>query len=332
MSVKKQKDQNSTEHRHNAHDHHHNHAHSHHGHQHHGHSHLHGHSHGHPSSQGKLRLFISFLISVFILFVEIIGYKHSHSMALLGDAGHVSIDLIAHAMSLFALFLAGVKTTERFPFGLYRIEILVGLFNGLILFAVSLILLFQSFHRLYVPEEIHAIPMLQYSLVGFFANLISLLLLHKFSKSNLNLRSTYLHVLGDLFITIGVIVGSIAIQYTGEQRIDPILGILFSAIILRSTYYLLRETIFILLESYPDRDHVLRHILEIANVETCELCKIWNISTEKKAAMVSISCKRKDNAQKTVKEVRTLLESEFGIEFVSVEVVEMSTNFAITTG
>ncbi|HVG27157.1 MAG TPA: cation diffusion facilitator family transporter [Acidobacteriaceae bacterium] len=194
----------------------------------------------------KLSLALTFL---YILATFIFGLR-AHSLALLSEAGHNVSDFLALALSFFAVFLQGRPATDQRTFGYQRAGVLAGFVNALSLIALSVWLGVEAIHRFAVPITVHPGLMMAVAAAGVVMNGAIAGLLWKFSR-DVNIRSVFLHMLGDTISTAAVIVGGLLIRLTGLQWIDPLLSLLIAAMILWSSWSIVRETLHILLEGTP---------------------------------------------------------------------------------
>ena len=230
------------------------------------------------------------LLTGSILGVEVAGGLISGSLALLSDAGHMLGDLSAVLLSLLALRLAARAADSRRTYGWYRLEILAALANGVLLLAVATGVLLEAFERLRAPQPVDSGLMLGVAIIGLIANGAALVVLHG-SRENLNVRSVFLHVLGDALSSVGVVVGAILIGVTGNTMIDPILSCLIGVIITVGAVALVRESAHILLEGVPphiDSSKVATGIRSVQGVEAVHDLHIWSITSDKIALSAHI--------------------------------------------
>jgi cobalt-zinc-cadmium efflux system protein len=197
------------------------------------------------------RLIFAIILTAITLVAEVIGGIWSNSLALLSDAGHVFLDLFALLLSLGAIKLAAQPSSEQHSYGLHRAEVLASLINGLTVFVMALGILYEGSKRLMSPEEVKTIPMLVIAILGLVANLLAARALHGHSHDDLNVRSAFLHVLGDAAASVGVIAGAILMRYTGWFQADPLISIAIGLLILVGAGRLLREAVHILMEGVP---------------------------------------------------------------------------------
>ncbi|TGL18682.1 cation transporter [Leptospira yanagawae] len=269
-------------------------------------------------------LSLSGLLSIMIFFIEWVGSKESGSLALFADAGHIFADIFAHIISLFALVIASKKPNAKYPFGFHRFEVIAAFLNGLLLIAISIFILYESYLRYYGNADVEAETMLVYSLIGFGINLISAGLLVGVSKTSLNLKSAYLHVLSDLLGTLAVIFGALLIRFTGIKQVDSILSILLGLFILKTSYGIVKESIQILIEadtSEFDKDHLLSHIKVLNGIQSVPKIIVRKLTSGIFSVEIQVAAKENANRDKITFEIHKVLKEEFGVPFVSVEII-----------
>jgi len=205
----------------------------------------------HIDSSISRRLIFAITLTAITLVAEVIGGIWSNSLALLSDAGHVFLDLFALLLSLGAIRLAAQPASERHSYGLHRAEVLASLVNGLTVFVMALGILYEGSKRLIAPEEVRTTPMLVIAVLGLIANLLAARGLHGHAHDDLNVRSAFLHVLGDAAASVGVIAGAVLMRYTGWYQADPLISIAIGLLILVGAGRLLREAVHILMEGVP---------------------------------------------------------------------------------
>ncbi|TGL99388.1 cation diffusion facilitator family transporter [Leptospira jelokensis] len=272
-------------------------------------------------------LSLSGLLSIMIFFIEWVGSKESGSLALFADAGHIFADIFAHLISLFALLVASKKPNAKYPFGFHRFEVIAAFLNGLLLIAISVFILYESYLRYYGNADVEAETMLVYSLIGFGINLISAGLLVGVSKTSLNLKSAYLHVLSDLLGTLAVIFGALLIRFTGIKQVDSILSILLGLFILKTSYGIVKESIQILIEadtSEFDKEHLLAHTKVLDGIHSVPKITVRKLTSGVFSVEMQVAVKENANRDKITFEIHKVLKEEFGVPFVSVEIISAS--------
>jgi cobalt-zinc-cadmium efflux system protein len=211
---------------------------------------------------------------------ELVGGLLTGSLALLSDAWHVFSDILALGLSLSAVGLACRPPTSRHTYGLHRVEVLVALANGGVLVLISLGILWEAYRRLAAPGHINSLPMLVVAVVGLAANGLVALRLGGHSHGDLNLRSAYLHVLGDLLASVGVVIAALVIWLTGWVLVDPIISAGIAVLIIFSAYGILRDSVHILLEGVPagvDLEHVVADLQAVPGVSAVHSVQAWSI-------------------------------------------------------
>ena len=241
------------------------------------------HSHSAPlSSVGSRPLKTVLAIVLVVMAAEVIGGILSNSLALLSDAGHMLVDALALGLSLFAITIARRPATPTKTYGYHRVEIMAALANGTTLILVSLYIFYEAYHRFLDPPAVQTPLMLLVATIGLIANLTGILLLRKVSRSNLNIRAAFWHIIGDTISSVGVIVGGVIILVTGWYIADPIIAVFIGGIILWGAVRLVSESVDILLEAAPKHiqvDKVIQTIKNVSGVDDVHDIHVWTITS-----------------------------------------------------
>ncbi|OIK16369.1 cation transporter [Bacillus sp. MUM 116] len=249
------------------------------GHHHHGHSHGHGHSH----TNNKKALFASFLIIAGFMIVEVVGGILTNSLALLSDAGHMLSDAVSLGLSYFAIKLGERKVTQEKTYGYKRFEIIAAALNGITLIVVALFIFYEAFHRFLAPPEVQSKGMLVISVTGLVVNIIAAWILMKGDKEeNLNVRSAFLHVIGDMLGSVGAIIAALLILFFGWGIADPIASVIVAILIIFSGFRVTKDSFHILMEGAPeqiDMKKVKAALAGIPMVEEVHDLHIWTITS-----------------------------------------------------
>lgn len=280
------------------------------------------HDHRHGSAKA---LTYALVITAAFALVEVVGGLISGSLALLGDAGHMFTDVVALALSLGAALIAGRAATKRHTFGLLRVEILVAFINGIALVGISLLVIYEAINRFYDPVEIDAGIMLLVALIGLGANLIGIKLLHHGSKENLNVRGAFLHMMGDLLSSVGVIVAALLIHFFSWQAADPVISIGIALVIMVSAYRLISQSVSILLESVPshiDVKEVEDAITAVEDVIGVHDLHVWTLTSGIYALSghVVVKDQQVSSCSPVLREIEELLEHRFKIEHTTIQI------------
>jgi cobalt-zinc-cadmium efflux system protein len=277
------------------------------------------HDHAHHASTRSLR--IALWLTGGLLVVEVAGGLVSNSLALLADAGHMLTDVGALALSLFVAWFTLQPGTARRSYGYLRWEILAAFLNGATLLLISAWILFEAVVRLRQPEPVQGGLMLVVAVAGLIVNVIAARVLHPTSKANMNVRGAYLHVLGDLLASVGTVVAAVLISFTGWIIADPLVSFLTTALIIRGSWQLVRESVDILLESTPphiDLDVVRTQMEAIPGIESVHDLHVWSV-TPRMVAMSAHAIVRDSAAhQHALEHVHDAMRL-FGIQHVTVQ-------------
>ncbi|MFY8160735.1 MAG: cation diffusion facilitator family transporter [Candidatus Kapaibacteriota bacterium] len=323
----------STHNHNHDHDHNHNHDHDHDnidyqhlGNKHsHSHSHNHGNHHHHHNVSGK-NLAISVVLNLSITIVQIIGGILSNSLSLLSDALHNLSDGIALWLALVAEKLSNKDANNLRTFGYKRAQIISAFINSFILLFICAYLFYEAYHRIINPEVVDGKLLVFVAIFGLLANLISVILLHKDKDENINIRSAYLHLLGDTLSSVAVIIGGIFIIYFDWYLIDPILTILIGLYIIRETYFVFWETINILMQTKPsniDMNEIVKEINNFETIKNVHHIHLWNLDDKD----IHFECHLDLNEDLKLsqidiirKEIEDMLHHKFEINHITIQV------------
>lgn len=262
-----------------------------------------------------------FLTSGFMV-AELVGGLLANSLSLVADAGHMVSDAAALGLGLLAMWMASHPHTERRTFGFHRAEILAALANGSLLLALSLLVIWQAFARLSEPQQIESGLMLAVAVLGLLVNVVALNVLGGHRHDNLNVKSAFLHVMGDAVGSAGVILAGLVIRFTGWTPIDSIVSVFIALLILWSGFGLVRETVSVLLESSPrhlDAEALRRDLLALEGVRDVHDLHVWTVTS----GFVSLSCHcevaSSEVADAVLRRATALLRERYGIRHVTIQ-------------
>ncbi|SNS27810.1 cobalt-zinc-cadmium efflux system protein [Granulicella rosea] len=209
----------------------------------------------------------------------------AHSLALISEAGHNVSDLLAIALSFVAVYFQSRPATDRKTFGYQRAGVLAAFVNALTLMVLAVWIGVSAIERLASPVEVAPKIMMLVAVAGVVMNGGIATLLWKFS-TDVNIRSVYLHMLGDTLSTAAVIAGGAGILFTGLQWIDPVLSFIIAGMIFWSSLGIVRETLNILLEGTPKRvnlEEVRAAIEAIDGVVNVHDLHVWTLGSNSHA-------------------------------------------------
>jgi cobalt-zinc-cadmium efflux system protein len=244
-------------------------------HEHHHHHHHHGITH-----LNKINVFWVVFLNLAITIAEVVGGLLSGSLALLSDALHNLGDTIAIFFSFISIKIAQKTANHKKPYGYKRANILSAFINSTSLLIISVYLSFESISRFLHPKPINGDVVIIVSFIGFVANLISILLLSKDAKHSLNIRSSYLHFISDMLSSIIVLLSGIFIKYGGIYWIDPVFTIFINLLIIKSVYYVLKESTHILMQGAPEKINMYnlkKDVLSMEGVHEIIDMKAWQL-------------------------------------------------------
>ncbi len=246
---------------------------------------MHNHAHTHlgdTTKQTLSRLAISLGLTLAFVGVEAVAGIMAHSLALLTDAAHNLTDVIALALSWYAVRLATRPSNARKTFGYHRAGILVALVNATTLVIISLGIFYEAWQRFLAPPQVEAGILVAVGLVAFVVNLGTALLVKKGSEHDLNLRSAFVHLMGDVLSTVGAVIAGVVIYFTGANWLDALVSVLIGVLILWNAWGILRETVDILLEATPrdvDMSAMIADMRQIEGVLGVHDLHVWSISS-----------------------------------------------------
>jgi cobalt-zinc-cadmium efflux system protein len=306
-----------------THDHAHDHSHDH-GHDH-GHSHgLGGHSHIQLGAEGMtLKLGLCVVATFTLVAVEIIAGYAGHSIALLSDAVHNLTDVPTLVLSWLAARWALKPPTEEKTYGYHRAGILAAFVNAMLLTLVSLGLIWESVGRLRAPVEVSSSLMIWVSVIALVIN-GGITFAVTGGRRDLNMRSIWIHNLGDALSNVAIIAGALAIRFTGAAWVDPLIGIAIGVMVFWSGIGILRESTHILLEGLPrslELEKVARAMLAIDGVQEVHDIHIWTLGTD----LYALSCHIRipdmhlESCEKMLGSIRDVLTQQFNITHTTIQ-------------
>lgn len=281
-----------------------------------------GQIHDHAGVSGK-RIFWVVLLNAAITAAEFIGGLLSGSLALLSDATHNLSDTTAIALSYFANRIAQKPQDAQKTFGYKRAEILAAFLNSSVLLVISLFLIIEAVKRFRNPETIDGALMITVAVIGLLANLLSVFLLHRDSRDNLNIRASYLHLISDTVSSMGVIAGGIIIRIWGIFWVDPLITIMIALYIINKAWAVVRKTVDILMQSAADLDYedVKKGIENIHGVKNIHHVHSW-MSNEKTIyfeAHIDMEDMQLCEAEKIYDQIEQYLKEKHGISHVTLQ-------------
>jgi len=284
-----------------------------------------GHAHGHGVGTTGRRLILSIIVTAAFVIGEAIAGYFAHSLALLSDAGHNFSDALALVFSSYGIWMAQKPSTAKRTFGHHRVGILAALLNSVSLVVIALLIFWEAIFRLRHPEPVHSTPMIIVALVAVLMNTLISLWLRNAARKDLNVRSAYLHMLGDAVSAAGVVAAGVVVAFTGASIADPLVSILIGVLILWSSWSILKESVNVLLEGIPkglNMEAVEQAISGVAGVEAVHDLHVWTVGSGIIACSCHITVEEQSvrSGQNVLRAVAEELEHDFGITHTTIQV------------
>ena len=283
---------------------------------------MHLHTHGGGERTSRV-LRISLLVTAAYIALLVVAGLRAHSLALLSEAGHNLTDFAALLLSLVAVYLHARPPSATHTYGYHRAGVLAALVNAATLVVIAFLIFYEAARRIQQPQPVEAATMMWVAAAGVVMNGVIAFMLYR-AQRDVNIRSALLHEIGDTLSTAAVIVGGWAIMVTGQWWIDPALSFGIGALILWSSFGILRETLNILLEGTPrgmKLGLVETAIREVEGVNDVHDLHLWSIGSETCALSchISIADIPPSASERILREVKERLHHEFGIDHTTIQ-------------
>lgn len=295
----------------------------------HGHGGAHGHGHSHAldarRADSRRRLWAALWINVALLAIEVVGGIVTGSLAVLADAGHVLSDLGSVALALAAARLAALPPRGRRTFGYQRSEVLAALVNGLLLVAVSVGIGIAAIGRLGDPPGIDGEGVLGLGALGLVGNIAAAVVLARGQREDINLEGALRHTVADALGSIGVLAAGVVVMLGGSAIVDPIVGLLIAALVLASSWRLIKEPFDVLMESAPaglDVEAVGRAICAEPRVRSVHDLHVWTVTSGFGALAAHVVVARGADRDLVRHRIELALRDRFGIEHTTLQMEE----------
>ena len=283
------------------------------------------HAHHHPNTATGRRLVLSMAITITFVVAEAITGYFSHSLALLSDAGHNFADALALCFAWYGVWIARKPSTQRHTFGYHRVGILAALVNAVSLVVIALLIFWEAAGRLGNPGTVHSTPMIIVALIAIAMNTVISLWLRGDAATDLNVRSAYLHMVGDALSAVGVVIAGVVVALTARSIADSVVSCLIGVLILWSSWGILQESVNVLLESIPkgmDLDLVEQTIAGAPGVLAVHDLHVWTIGSGIIACSCHITVGEQSirSGQDVLRAVNEELQHHFGISHSTIQV------------
>jgi cobalt-zinc-cadmium efflux system protein len=219
------------------------------------------------AQQTTTRLSLSLFLTLAFVILEAAAGIFANSLALLTDAAHNLTDVIALGLTWFAVRITTQPANAQKTYGYHRAGILVALLNSTTLVLISLGIFYEAYRRFMAPPEVQSSILIGVGLIAVVINLVTALLVHRGSQSDLNLRSAFVHLIGDVLSTVGAVIAGVIIYFTNANWLDPLVSVLIGFLILYNAWGILRDAVDILLEATPRDVNIKSMVEDIVQVD-----------------------------------------------------------------
>ena len=288
----------------------------------------------HPNKNIEKSFIISMLLTAVILVAEVIGGYWTGSLALLSDAAHVFSDILALGLSYLALRLSALPPNSRHSFGYHRMEVLAALVNGVSLVVIAIEIFAEAWQRWQNPQAIKSAETIFIASIGLVINLVIIFVLGRHSheheedeekreREDINVHSAFLHVLGDVAATVGVMVAAGIIWFTGWMWMDPLMSVFIGILILVSSWRVLKSSLHILVEGVPENlsvEKIGQSMASVPDVQDVHDLHIWSICSGHIALSAHVITENQPlvESDSIMAELKKRL-SKFGIEHTTIQ-------------
>ncbi|HEY2335051.1 MAG TPA: cation diffusion facilitator family transporter [Solirubrobacterales bacterium] len=270
-------------------------------------------------------MWVALGINVAMLVAEAVGGVLTGSLAVLADAGHLLSDVGSIGLALFAASLAARPAAGRMTFGYQRSEILAALVNGLLLVAVAIAVAYAAVGRLGDPPRIDGLGVLGLGLLGLLGNAGAALVLARGERQDINLEGVLRHSAADALGSLGVVLAGAFVLAGGSSVIDPVVSLVIAALILLSSWRLIKEPLDVLMEAAPsglDVDAAGAAICEEGGVRSVHDLHIWTVTSGFGALAAHVVVSPECDRDLVRRRIELLLHERFGIDHTTLQMEE----------
>jgi cobalt-zinc-cadmium efflux system protein len=268
------------------------------------------------------RLKWALAISALYFFAELIAGFLTNSLALLSDAGHMLSDIGAMGLSLFAFRVAQRPATHHSTFGFHRVEILAALFNGLTLWLIVGIIFAAAYQRFFNPPMVESYGMMVVAVFGLVVNIAAAVILHAGHHHNLNVRGAFLHVLSDAIGSVGAIAAGLIMLSTGWYLADPLISVFIGALILFSSWSLIKDSLSVLMQAVPKGirlEDVRETIESVDGVAKVHDLHVWAVTSDIYTLSAHAVVENGGDFHEVLNGIEDTLKERFHIEHITIQ-------------
>lgn len=283
------------------------------------------HSHHTAYKTKQKNLFIVILLNVTITIAQIVGGIISGSLALLSDALHNFTDVVSLIVSYVASFFSNKKASQNKTFGYKRAEIIAAFINACSLLVIALFLIVEAVERFFEPQTIDASLVIWLSVIAIFGNGFSVWILHADAKNNMNIHSSYLHLLTDLMASVAVLIGGLLMHFYGFYWVDGLLTFLIALYLLLVGFKLAKKAFKVLMLFTPEDINVADLVLEvnqIPKVKHIHHIHIWQLNDDELHLEAHVDFKEDialSEFDAILEKIEAIAIDQFGINHINIQ-------------
>ncbi|UAB81954.1 cation transporter [Marixanthomonas sp. SCSIO 43207] len=282
------------------------------------------HPHDHKDLKGR-NLLITIVLNIVITVSQVIGGLLSGSLSLLSDALHNFSDVTSLIISYVADRYSKKEASFDKTFGYKRAEIIAAFVNAATLLLVAVYLIYEAIRRFINPQEIESSLVIWLALLGIVANGFSVLLLHKDSKENMNMRSAYIHLFTDMSASVAVLIGGLLMNYFGWFWVDSLLTVLIALYLLVVGIDLLKNSFNVLMLFTPKDiklERISKKITTISEVKSIHHIHVWQLNEQERHLEAHMEFSKNlslSEFDEILEKVKKILFDDFGINHVNIQ-------------
>ncbi len=271
-------------------------------------------------------ILIALLASGSVFIAELWASIRTGSLGLLADAGHLLVDLSGLVLAYVALRIASRPADPQATFGYARAEVLSAAINGILIIGIAIGIVVRAIYRLGSPlESLDTDLVLIVAALGLVANVVAALFLHRDAEESINTKGAFFNVMGDALASVGVIIATLAVRFTGDTQYDTIVSFVVAGIIVVAAWGLLRGAVAILLERAPPHlrpEDIKRSVEGLADVVNVHDLHVWTLTPGDHSLSMHVSI-TKESAQRfqdVISDIEDLLTERFGLVHCTIQV------------
>ena len=280
----------------------------------------------HAATADRNRLLIVLAVTALYCAAEFIGGYYANSLALISDAVHMLTDIAALCLALLTLWISTRPASGAKTYGYLRAEILGALANGLFLWLLVIFIWFEAAERLRDPRPVEGLTVIAIATVGLGVNGFSAWMTHaagtEAGRPGMAVRAVFVHVLSDLIGTFGVMLAGALVYFFGWRQADALISLLIGALVVYSSWGLVREGVDVLMESVPahiDLEELRLDLLAVRDTEEVHDLHVWCLASRQFALSAHAVVTREADQDRVLSEMSAMLERKFNIRHMTVQ-------------